>query len=787
MASYSDQEYEDFLESKLVKVDPVGFDVPLERINKAMHGKFEWQGITTQWGLRRGRAAFFEACGLGKSLQEMEWGKHVSEYTQKPVIIFTPLAVAEQFVREGAKFGIEVTLCEKQADVKPCVNVTNYEKLHHFSPDVFGGIVLDESSILKALDGKTRRALNVFAEPILFRLCGTATPAPNDLVELINHAEFLGIMSEREMKALYFTQDGNNSNKWRLRGHARQHFWQFVSQWAVAIRMPSDLGYPDDDFILPKLHIHKIITPGIIPDGQLFATQAKGLKEQRQVRRDALNDKIEAISKLVNESDKPWSVWCELNPEGEALVKSIPDAVEVKGAQKDSIKLDYIRGFSEGRYRVMVSKPKCCGFGLNWQHCSNVAILGLSNSWEQWYQLVSRHHRFGQTEDVHVWAAVSESENSIVQNIERKQRQSEEMMDAIVREMREYNLEKAGRKMADYEFDVAEGKDWTLYLGDSVKTIKNIETESVGFSVFSPPFPSMYAYLNSPNDMGNSKDIEELMNHLRFLAPELYRVMMPGRNVAVHLTQAVNFIKDGGDGSWIDFRHEMNVLMQKAGFIWAAEKTIDKNPQVKATRTHDAGLQFQTLRTDRARLTGAMPDYLMLYRKPGENPIPIPSENPDDPNAEDWIEWAAPVWYRHLEPGSKTAQEQPSYPSLHASAKHIRRRVDGLRELNGILETDVLNGIQARETNDERHPCPLQGAVVERAVRLWSAEGDTVYSPFAGLGTEGYWSLRLGRKFKGGELKRSYWQAAQGYLKRALQDQSDNNQVNLFSFLDNQE
>jgi len=759
------EEYEAFIQSKTVRVDPSGFSV--DSLNPAL---FDWQADVTKWALRRGKAALFEACGLGKSFQEMEWGQKVSEYMSKPVMIFTPLAVAEQFVREGAKFGIQVTMCEKQSDVMPGVNVTNYEKLHHFTPNAFGGIVLDESSILKAISGATRKALNKFAANIPFRLCGTATPAPNDLVEIINHAEFLGIMSEKEMKALYFTQDGNSAHKWRLRGHARKHFRQFVSQWARAVRMPSDLGYSNDGFILPELRVHPVIIESPLLPGLLFSTEAKGLKEQRQARHDSLDEKVKMIADMVNASDEPWSVWCELNHEGEALTKAIVGAVEVKGGQSDAVKVDRINGFSEGRYRVMVSKAKCCGFGLNWQHCSNVAIIGLSNSYEQLYQLISRHHRFGQPKVVNVWTFSSEAEGSVVANIERKQRQAEEMMNAIVAEMREFNLEKTGRQSVDVKEDVAEGQDWKLYLGDSVQTVRHIESNSVGLCLFSPPFPSMYAYLNSPQDMGNSRDMKELMAHLSFLAPELLRVTMPGRNCAIHLTQGVSFVKDGGDTSWIDFRYEVCQMMQRAGWIWACEKVIDKSPQVKAVRTNDQGLQFQTLRTDRARLTGAMPDYLILFRKPGVNPIPIPSENPDDPNAEDWIEWAGPVWYRHLDPRCKTAQQQPSYPALHMKATHTRQRIDGLRILNGILETDVLNGTQARETDDERHPCPLQGAVIERAVQLWSAKDDLVYSSFAGLGSEGYWSLRHGRRFVGGELKRSYWEAAQGYMRRAIKE-----------------
>jgi hypothetical protein len=397
--------YETFLESKQLFIDPVGFDVADGDINPML---FDWQRAIVRWALRRGRAALFEDCGLGKTPQQLEWARIVSMMTGKPVLILAPLAVANQTKGEGDKFSVPVNVCETQADVIRGVNITNYEKLHHFRPGGWGGIVLDESSILKAYDGKTRKALSQFARGIPFRLACTATPAPNDLIELTNHAEFLDIMTGKEIIALFFTQDGNTTHKWRLKGHARDQFWKWMAQWSVAIRKPSDLGYDDDGFILPELRY-------------LLPVTAQTLSERRAARRASLPERVAEAAKLANESDDPWLIWCDLNKESEALVKAIPGAKEVAGRHSNDYKKDALLGFSEGRYRVIVTKPTIAGFGMNWQHCQNMAFVGLSDSYEQQYQAIRRCWRFGQDKPVDVHVITATTEGAVVANIKRKE------------------------------------------------------------------------------------------------------------------------------------------------------------------------------------------------------------------------------------------------------------------------------------------------------------------------------------------------------------------------------
>lgn len=733
--------YHRFLESKRHRIEPAGFEVEDADLNPQL---FPFQRAIVKWALHRGRAAIFADCGLGKTPMQLEWARHVEQQTRKPVLVLAPLAVAKQTQREGEKFDIPVTVCRTQRDVTPGINVANYEMLPHFDHAAFGGIVLDESSILKAFDGKTRKELTAFGAPIPFRLCCSATPAPNDLVELTNHSEFLSIMSGKEIIALFFTQDGNTTHAWRLKGHAREDFWRWLALWAVAVRMPSDLGFANDAFVLPPMCHHQVEVKANPIEGELFVREAQTLSDRRAARVASLTERVEAAARLVNASADPWVVWCNLNMESQALKAAIPDAIEVTGSDSPDHKERALLGFSQGQHRVIVSKPTIAGFGLNWQHCHKMVFVGLSDSYEQLYQATRRCWRFGQEHPVDVYVVTSEAEGAVVRNIERKERQATQMFESIVRHMAGLSLGKAERDEMTYEETDAKGHGWRLLLGDSVLRAKEIEADSVGLSVFSPPFPGMYAYTNSAHDMGNVRTFHELIDQYRFLIPELLRVTMPGRHCCVHLTQGVAFKGVDGYIGLKDFRGAIIQAMEESGWVYYGEVCIDKDPQVKAIRTKDRGLLFKTLANDSSHMHMALADYLLQFRKPGDGP-PIRagiSKKYQNENGwitpEEWIEWAAPVWYRKTQ----------HYPG-------------------GISETDVLNVVQARETNDERHLCPLQLGVIERAIKLWSAPNDLVFDPFSGVGSTGYEALKLGRRFVGCELKRSYFESAVRNLKTA--------------------
>lgn len=745
-------EYAQFLDTKRVSAAPVGFTVATEKLNPML---FPFQKEIVAWALRRGRAALFEDCGLGKTPQQLEWARHVCLHTGGRVLILAPLAVAQQTRREGEKFGIPVTVCRTGADVADGVNVTNYDRLHLFDPAMFTGVVLDESSILKSLKGTVRKQITEFAHAILYRLACTATPAPNDLVELTNHAEFLDIMQGKEIIALFFTQDGNTTHSWRLKGHAKHDFWRWLASWSVAVRKPSDLGFADDGFVLPPLNLIHDRVPSAAQPGQLFALEATSLQDVRAVQRASLDDRVGRCAALVNNSTEPWVIWCNLNVESGALHKAIPGAVEVRGSDTVEHKESALLDFCQGSSRVLVTKSSIAGFGLNMQRCANIAFVGLSYSYEQFYQAVRRCWRFGQTRPVQCHIITAQNEGAVVAAIKRKEQQAMEMFDNITAHMQGLQLDQSERNEMTYRQDVATGKNWTLYLGDSVRMAERIESESVGLTVTSPPFPGMYAYTNSAHDIGNTTSIDEMIAHSRFLLPQLWRITMPGRLVAVHLMQLTAMKSRDGYIGIKDFRGRIIALFEDAGFVYSGEVTIEKNPQIQAVRNKERGLLFKTLATDSSMMRMALGDYLLQFRKPGENPRPVRAGISDKYNSGEgwitegeWIEWASPVWYRR------------------------RAGMSG-----GIRETDVLNVEQARDTDDERHLCPLQLGVIERAVKLWSAPGDVVFDPFNGVGSVGYMALRLGRKYVGCELKESYWRTSQQYLREA----SSSNQGSLFN------
>ena len=353
----------------------------------------------------------------------------------------------------GGKFGIECVYARDDCDAD--IVVTNYEMLDRFDPSEFMGVVLDESSILKAYDGKTRTQIIESFRQTPFRLACTATPSPNDMMELGNHAEFLGVMSRTEMLATFFVHDGGDTSQWRLKGHAERDFWRWLCSWAVSVRKPSDLGHSDDGFVLPELVMHDVcVRVQQTPQGMLFPMEAATLQERLQARRDSIEDRVAHCAAIVNASDEAFICWCNLNSEAEAITAAIPGAVEIRGSDKPEVKEQRLRAFSEGRIRVLVTKPSIAGYGLNWQHCHNVCFVGLSDSYEDFYQAVRRCWRFGQRQSVNVYVVTAETEGAVVTNIRRKEAQAAVLSDSMVEHMRELMqqaLHGAARSKDPYE------------------------------------------------------------------------------------------------------------------------------------------------------------------------------------------------------------------------------------------------------------------------------------------------------------------------------------------------
>ena len=722
--------YNEFLASKVPLFHAEGLTHDVE-----IHPRlFAFQSAIVKWALRRGRSALWADTGLGKTVMQLEWARHVPGR----VIILAPLAVSHQTAREASSIGLDVHVAEDMASADGHrVVIVNYEKLHKFDADAFDGVVLDESSIIKSHDGATRNAiLSAFARTP-FRLACTATPAPNDHVELGNHAEFVGAMTRTEMLSTYFVHDGGDTSKWRLKGHARVDFWKWVRSWALAVRHPRDIGHDQTGYDLPPLRMHEHVCEVDVvraKEGMLFAVEANTLQEQRVERRATLEERVAKTAALANGNDEQWLVWCDLNDESAALTAAIEGAVEVSGSDDPDHKERAMLDFAAGKIRVLVTKPKIAGFGMNFQSCRNMAFVGLSDSYEALYQSVRRCWRFGQAQEVRVHIITATTEGAVLDNVKRKERDAEEMAARMVANMADITkgaIAMTERTMNDYaERSVSEGL-WRMELGDCVEVLRREPSDSVGFSVFSPPFASLYTYSASDRDMGNCENDEQFMQHFGFLVRELYRVTKPGRLLSFHcMNIPTSKVKDGVIGLR-DFRGELIRLFCSEGWIFHTEICIWKDPVTQMQRTKALGLLHKQLKKDSCMSRQGIPDYLVTMRKPGVNDDPVSNTNETFPVSE-WQQYASPVWM-------------------------------------DINPSETLQGASAREEQDERHICPLQLEVIRRALRLWSKPGDLVLSPFGGIGSEGYEAVKAGRRFLGVELKESYFKQACANLRIASQ------------------
>jgi hypothetical protein len=430
--------YEEFLERKLHTGADHGFE-PVFMPDQL----FGFQQSLVQWAVRKGRAAIFADCGLGKTAMQLTWAQNVAQHTDRPVLILTPLAVAAQTIREGEKFEIE---CHRSSDgsVPGRIVITNYERLSAFNPADFAGVICDESSILKSFDGSRRNEITDFMRKVPYRLLATATAAPNDFIELGTSSEALGYMGHMDMLARFFKNDQNNltsrrmygeAPKWRFKGHAELPFWRWVTSWARACRKPSDLGFDDGRFVLPELiERDHLIESSTVAEGMLFAIPATDLREQRAEKKRTVTERCEMVASMVANTGQAALVWCHLNEEGDLLQKLIPDSVQVSGKDKDAAKEQRLIDFAEGKTRVLITKPKIGAWGLNFQICNHITYFP-SHSFEQYYQSVRRCWRFGQKRPVTVDIVLTEGERRIIENLNRKRQQAEQMFANLVAEM----------------------------------------------------------------------------------------------------------------------------------------------------------------------------------------------------------------------------------------------------------------------------------------------------------------------------------------------------------------
>ena len=713
-------DYQTILEKKRRNHKTSGFKIEQSELNPLL---FDFQKFTVQRCLELGKAAIFADCGLGKTLMQLEWSKQVAAKFGN-VLILCPLAVAGQTIQEGTRFGYDVARVEDFSG--DGIYISNYEQLANINCSLYAGIVLDESSILKNFEGKTKTLIIDSFRNTPYKLACTATPSPNDPMEIGNHSDFLDVMAYNEVLAMYFVHDGGETAKWRLKGHATSAFWKFISSWALMFSNPADIGFTAKGYDLPNLNfIEEQIKTTHRNNGLLFNDIAVSATNFNQELRLTFVDRLSKVAEIVNASDENFIIWIKQDAEGEELRKLIPGAIEVKGSDKQDYKENKLLGFANNEFRVLITKSKIAQFGLNYQNCHNQVFAGLDFSFEGLYQSIRRSYRFGQKHEVNIWIVTTDTMQNVINSIRTKQTQFEKMQT----EMAKYVCAEMTHEREEIQFDQSQNEWYDIQRGDCVQLIANVPDESVGFSVFSPPFAELYTYSSHIEDMGNSKDYKEFMLQFGFLVKELHRVIKQGRNVAVHCMDLP--IQKGKEGfiGLRDFSGMILRLFEEAGFIYHSRVTIWKDPVVEMQRTKALGLLHKQIKKDSTMSRVGIPDYVLIFRKDGDRTDPVTNTAlPVDL----WQKYASPVWM-------------------------------------DINQGDTLQGFQkARDERDEKHICPLQLPVIERLVHLYTNKGDTVLTPFMGIGSEVYQSVKMGRKGIGFELKKSYFEQAKKNVAAAV-------------------
>jgi hypothetical protein len=599
--------------------------------------------------------------------------------------------------------------------------VSNYEQLENINTDEFSGIVLDESSILKNFEGQTKKLILECFKDTPYKLACTATPSPNDPMELGNHSEFLDVMSRNEMLAMYFVHDGGETAKWRLKGHAVKLFYQFIGTWAIMLNKPQDIGFTMEGYDLPSLNIiEKQITTPKRDNGTMFNDAIISATNFNQELRLTKIERLSEAVKLVNETtDENFIIWIKQNEEGDELKRLIPGSIEVKGSDSPEYKEKMLLGFANNEFRVLITKTKIAQFGLNYQNCRNQIFASLDFSFEGLYQAIRRSYRFGQKNEVNIYLITTDTMSNVKLSIDTKQKQFEIMQDEMSKAINA-NLNNVTLQQSDYDTDPVENEWYKIKRGDCVQLIDEIDNESVGFSIFSPPFAELYTYSSHVEDMGNSKDYKEFLTQFGFLVSGIHRILKAGRNVAVHCMDLP--IQKGKEG-FIGLRDFSGLILkafEQAGFIYHSRVTIWKDPVVEMQRTKALGLLHKQVKKDSTMSRVGIPDYLMVFRKDGERTDPVRCTI----NVDTWQKYASPVWM-------------------------------------DINYSNTLQGFRdGRDDNDEKHICPLQLDTIERAIHLYTNQGDTVFTPFMGIGSEVYQAVKMGRKGIGFELKESYYDIA---------------------------
>jgi len=703
--------YDNFLKNKKKKFISSGFDICQDNLNSSL---FDFQKYIIKIALKKGRFAIFADCGLGKTLMQLSWCEQVYNKTKKKVLVLAPLAVVNQTKLESVKFNIN----------QDAFDITNYDQLKNIDCSIYSGVVLDESSILKGRDGKLSKLIINTFESYPYKLACTATPSPNDHMELGQHSEFLGAMSYLEMLAMYFVHDGGETSKWRLRKHAQDDFWKYVCTWSISLDNPKTLGFDSKGYNLPEIEYIEHIIPVENNTMSLFSDVAVSATDLHKDLKRSFKARINKTIELVNNSNEQWIIWTLKNDEGNELKKVLDDSINVQGSDNPEYKSKHLNGFAKNEFRNLITKTSIASFGMNYQQCCNMVFTSYDFKFEAFYQAVRRCYRFGQLNKVKVHLLVPESQINVRKTILQKEQKHKTM----IKEMSnyssntDYTLNKSNVIVKNKEIKT---ENYHCINGDCVQESKRLKDNCADLVLFSPPFAELYVYSDKAEDMGNVSNYKEFEKHFKYLIPELKRTLKKGRICAVHCMDLP--IQKGKEG-FIGLRDFSGMLIDwftNEGFIYHAKTTIWKNPVTEMQRTKALGLLHKTIKKDSCMSRVGIPDYILFFRNEGDNEVPITHQSEDESKADYlpvdlWQKYASPVW----------------------------------------MDVDYKRTLQyrsGRDGNDEKHICPLQLDTIERIIHLYSNEGETVLSPFGGVGSEGFQALKMNRKSISIELKESYF------------------------------
>lgn len=741
-------DYKEFLKTKKKSIIESGFDIDEKNLNKNL---FDFQSHIVKRALKMGRFAIFADCGLGKTLMQLSWAEQVVNKTKGKVLILAPLAVKAQTKNEALKFGIELFNIE----------INNYEQLDNINASDYAGIVLDESSILKNFTGKYKKQIIDMFDKTPYKLACTATPSPNDLNEIGNHSEFLNVLDAQDMRAKWFVRD-EGMNNYRLKGHAKKDFYGWISSWAVMLTNPKDLGFDGSKYILPQLKYYEsIIETKSRDNGKLFNEGSVSATDFNKELKLTLLERFDEVAKIVNNSNESFIIWVNQNEEEKKALELIHDAIAVNGSESPEAKEKKLMGFANGDFRVLVTKKKIAQFGMNFQNCNNQIFASLDFSFEGLYQAIRRSYRFGQKKDVNIYIITTDTMENVMKSIENKQKQFLEMQN----EMNKFINGDSFGLLDSYEFKEVKNDKYWLMKGDSCQEIKRIPDNSVDLIVFSPPFSSLFTYSNYIHDMGNNDNHEEFFKQYEYLLKDLYRILKPGRLMVCHTKDLAVYKNSSGYTGLYDFTGEHHRAVENVGFKYHSKVNIWTDPVLEMQRTKTQRLLYKQLRKDSTYTGVGLPEYCTIFRKwegNEEDWTPVNNKNASNFPLDIWQSWASPTW--NVE--KKDIEHLEEVMSDYSVATWM-----------DIKRTDVLNNSEGTDLGDEKHIAPLQLSVIRRCVQMWSNPGETVFTPFLGIGSEIYESVKLDRFGIGIELKDKYFETAIKNINKVVESKK---QLTLF-------